>query len=103
MRSLTGAVVSVWGKASRRQIMTPTLTSGIRGTEVYTEMFSKQGGRTYFCNCHGVVELAALAPARAIKHTDEALEFLTRLVGERTTWQVSGREGSKILEREYGC
>lgn len=109
--------------------MTPTLTAGIRGTGVYTEVFSKQDGRTYFCNCYGVVDLAAgndrelsessyhqatwsepmldgraaLTPARAFNHTDEELKFLARLVGERTAWQVSGRKGSKILEREYGC
>ena len=36
LRLLNGAVVSVWGKGSRRQIVTPTLTVGIRGTGVYS-------------------------------------------------------------------
>ena len=58
LRLLTGAVVSVWGKGSSRQIVTPTLTAGIRGTGVYTEVFANQEGRTYFCNCYGVVDLA---------------------------------------------
>jgi hypothetical protein len=120
LRLLTGAVVSVWGKGSSRQIVTPTLTAGIRGTGVYTEVFSNQGGRTYFCNCYGVVELAsgndhevsessyhqavwgepalegrsALTPARAINHTDEELEYLARLVGQRTAWEISGKKGN---------
>ncbi len=128
LRLLTGAVVSVWGKGSSRQIVTPTLTAGIRGTGVYTEVFSKQNGRTYFCNCYGVVDLSsgndrevsessyhqavwveptldgrsALAPARAINHTDEELEFLARLVGQRTAWQISGQKGNKGTVREYG-
>lgn len=128
LRLLTGAVVSVWGKGSSRQIVTPTLTAGIRGTGVYTEVFPQRGGRSYFCNCYGVVDLAsgndhelsessyhqamwaeplldgraALTPARAINHTDEELEYLARLIGERTSWQISGRKGNKTLEREYG-
>jgi len=128
LRLLTGAVVSVWGKGSSRRIITPTLTAGIRGTGVYTEVFSGQSGRTYFCNCYGVVDLAsgkdrevsessyhqavwgepaldgrsALTPARAINHTDEELEYLARLVGQRTAWQISGQKGNKGAVREYG-
>ena len=128
LRLLTGAVVSVWGKGSSRQIVTPTLTAGIRGTGVYTEVFSKHSERTYFCNCYGVVDLASgsdretsessyheavwgepaldgrasLTPARAINHTDEELEYLARLIGERTAWQISGKKGSKVMAREYG-
>ncbi|MDO8283600.1 MAG: iron dicitrate transport regulator FecR [Rhodoferax sp.] len=128
LRLLTGAVVSVWGKGSSRRIVTPTLTAGIRGTGVYTEVFSNQGGRSYFCNCYGVVDLAAgndrevsessyhqavwaepvldgrsaLTPARAINHTDEELEYLARLVGQRTAWQISGKKGDKGTVREYG-
>lgn len=128
LRLLTGAVVSVWGKGTSRQIITPTLTAGIRGTGVYTEVFSNQGDRSYFCNCYGVVDLrsgndrelsestyhqavwgepaldgrSALTPARAINHTDEELEFLARLVGQRTAWQISGQKGNKGAVREYG-
>lgn len=128
LRLLTGAVVSVWGKGSSRQIVTPTLTAGIRGTGVYTEVFSNHSERTYFCNCYGVVDLASgsdretsessyheavwgepalggrasLTPARAINHTDEELEYLARLIGDRTAWQISGKKGSKVMAREYG-
>ena len=120
LRLLTGAVVSVWGKGSDRRIVTPTLTAGIRGTGVYTEIFAKQNNRSYFCNCYGTVDLSTdndrktsvsdyheavwadrrdgemvLNPARAINHTDEELEFLARLVDQRTAWEISGVKGSK--------
>lgn len=121
LRMLTGAVVSVWGRGSSRQIVTPTLTAGIRGTGVYTEVFAQEGYRSYFCNCYGTVELAAgndralsqssyhqsfwaeprprdgrlLTPAKAINHTDEELEFVASLVAQRTAWQVLGRTGVK--------
>ena len=121
LRLLTGAVASVWNRGGSRQIVTPTLTAGIRGTGVYTEVFPEQGLRSYFCNCYGEVAMAAgadrvlsrsdyhqafwgevqprggrlLTPARAINHTDEELEFLARLVGQRTAWQVAGRRGVK--------
>ena len=121
LRLVAGAVVSVWGKGTNRQIVTPTMTAGIRGTGVYTEIFADQGGRSYFCNCYGTVDLAAgsnrttsqseyhqaywgelspkdgtsLTMAKAINHTDEELEFLARLTGQRTAWQISGRKGTK--------
>jgi FecR protein len=121
LRMLTGAVVSVWGRGGSRQITTPTITAGIRGTGVYTEVFPQQGYRSYFCNCYGTVELSAgreravsesvyhqsfwaepepregrvLRPANAINHTDEEVETLARLVGQRTAWEVLGRRGVK--------
>jgi hypothetical protein len=121
LRMLTGAVASVWGKGSSRQIITPTLTAGIRGTGVYTEVLPQQNFRSYFCNCYGTVDMSAsgdravsvaeyhqafwgeaaakngkmLTPAKAINHTDEELEFLARLVNQRTAWQIAGRKGVK--------
>ena len=121
LRLLSGAVASVWGRGANRRIVTPTLTAGIRGTGVYTEVLPSQGGRTYFCNCYGTVEVDAggesitsqavyhqsfwgevspkdgrmLTPAKAINHTDEELEYLARLIGQRTAWQISGKKGSK--------
>lgn len=121
LRLLSGAVVSVWGKGAGRQIVTPTLTAGIRGTGTYIEIVASQGGRSYFCNCYGTVEVTAgpdsatsradyhqsfwgevqpkegryLTPARAINHSDEELENLARLVGQRTAWQIVGKKGSK--------
>lgn len=119
LRLLTGAVVSVFGRGARRSIVMPTLTAGIRGTGVYAEVFPDQ--RSYFCNCYGTVEMSArgdralsqasyhqsfwgevepkngrfLTPANAINHTDEEVEFLARLVGQQTAWQIEGRKGVK--------
>lgn len=121
LRLVSGAVASVWGRGARRQIVTPTLTAGIRGTGVYTEVFKAQADRTYFCNCYGTVDLQAgnealqsqsqyhqafwgepqaragrfLTAAPAINHTDEELEQLARLIDQRTAWQVAGRPGVK--------
>lgn len=122
LRLLTGAVASVWGKGTARRIQTPTLTAGIRGTGVYTEVFAERDNRTYFCNCYGTIDLQAsgsaatsqaeyhqsfwaepqasaagsfLTPARAINHTDEEIEFLARLIDQRTAWQLAGRKGVK--------
>jgi hypothetical protein len=121
LRLITGAVVSVWGKGNKRLIVTPTLTAGIRGTGVYTEIFASQEGRSYLCNCYGEVEVKAggdqlisrssyhqsfwgevapkggrmLTPANAINHTDEELEFLARLTGQQTAWQIAGHKGIK--------
>ena len=36
-----------------------------------------------------------LTPAGAINHTDEELEFLAGLIGQRTAWQIAGRKGTK--------
>lgn len=121
LRMVAGAVVSVWGKGDKRLIVTPTITAGIRGTGVYTELFAQQEGRGYFCNCYGLVEMRAgadqvlsrseyhqafwgevapvkgrmLTPAKAINHTDEELEFLARLTNQRTAWQIAGHKGVK--------
>ena len=124
LRLITGAVASVWGKGSNRQIVTPTMTAGIRGTGVYTEIFADQGGRSYFCNCYGTVDMSSgkdkttsvseyhqafwgevspkegrsLTPAKAINHTDQELEYLARLANQRTAWQISGKKGSKEVQ-----
>ncbi|GAB3777188.1 hypothetical protein GCM10028796_55940 [Ramlibacter monticola] len=121
LRLLTGAVAAAWGRGTPRQLVTPTLTAGIRGTGLYAEVRPGEDLRTYFCNCYGVIDLTAgrehlvsqadyhqsfwaepapvngrlLTPAPAINHTDEEMEFLARLLGERTPWQVAGRRGTK--------
>jgi len=121
LRLLAGAVASVWGRGERRMIVTPTVTAGIRGTGVYTEVSPQQGGRSYFCNCYGTVDLSAagdhvtsvadyhqafwaeteprngrmLTPAGAINHTDDEMETLARLAGQRTAWQIKGHKGMR--------
>lgn len=121
LRMLTGAVASVWGRGNSRQIITPTLTAGIRGTGVYTEVRAAEGYRSYFCNCYGTVDMVAgnerltsratyhqsfwaeapprdgrlLTPAGAHNHTAEEMEYLARLVNQKTAWEVLGRKGVK--------
>jgi hypothetical protein len=121
LRILTGAVATVWGKGNKRLITTPTLTAGIRGTGTYTEVFDQQNFRSYFCNCYGTIEMAAgpdrlvstssyhqsfwgeaeprngrvLTAANAINHTDEELEYLGKLVNQKTAWEIEGRRGVK--------
>ena len=121
LRLLTGAVGSAFGRGPSRTIVTPTLTAGIRGTGVYTEVFPDQANRSYFCNCYGTVDMQAggnralsvssyhqsfwgeaepkagrfLTPAPALNHTDEEIEFLAGLVDQRTAWQIAGRTGVK--------
>lgn len=131
LRLISGAVVSVWGKGNNRVIVMPTLTAGIRGTGVYSEIFADQGGRNYFCNCYGTVDLISaanngsalakttsqadyhqsfwsepqggtLTPAKAINHSDEELEFLANLIEQRTTWQKMGKKGNKDGTGEIG-
>jgi hypothetical protein len=121
LRLLTGAVASVWGKGSSRQIITPTLTAGIRGTGVYTEVLPGEDFRSYFCNCYGTVDVNVggpsvvsrsqyhqsfwsappvadkadkkLMPAKPINHLDKELEFLARLTNQQTNWQLMGKKG----------
>jgi hypothetical protein len=119
LRIITGAVVSVWNKGGTRSIITPTLTAGIRGTGIYTEVQPEQGNRTYFCNCYGTVDMVAgetkleseadyhqsfwvestpkdgttIRSAGYLNHTDEELEFLAALINQRTYWQIEGRKG----------
>ncbi|HNI75760.1 MAG TPA: iron dicitrate transport regulator FecR [Giesbergeria sp.] len=121
LRLLSGAVASVWSKGADRQLVTPTLTAGIRGTGVYAEVRPQEDYRSYFCNCYGSVDLNAggeqlrseseyhqsfwaeahpregrrLIPAEAINHTDEEMEMLAALVQQRTAWQITGRKGSR--------
>lgn len=121
LRLITGAVVSVWGKGSSRSIVMPTITAGIRGTGVYAEVLADQNNRNYFCNCYGTVDLEAAGEKRvstadyhqafysevddkgagrfiaagAVNHTDEELEFLAKLIDQRTNWQISGKKGTK--------
>ena len=113
LRLLTGAVLSVWRRGGNQQVVTPTLTAGIRGTGTYAEVGAD--GRSYFCNCYGTVELSArgervlsrseyhqsfvsearprdgrlLTPATMLNHSDEEVEFVAGLLGQRTL----GRKG----------
>lgn len=118
LRLHAGAVASVWGANSRHQIITPNLNAGFRSAGVYTEVFETREQHSYLCNCYGTLTLSAgkektvststyheafwalaessesevLMPADSIRHADEELEFLARLISQKTAWQVSGQK-----------
>jgi len=113
LRIVTGAVGAAFRRGTRRTVYTPTVTAGIRGTAVYVQ--TTPGG-TYFCTCHGAVELTSarpgsgrlvvqssrhsspqlvpdpaaggdeFVPARIETHTDAEIETLERYVGRRPPW-----------------
>ncbi|WP_295856116.1 iron dicitrate transport regulator FecR [uncultured Xylophilus sp.] len=125
LRLTTGALAAVWGRGERRSLVTPTVTAGIRGTGIYAEVDRvPEGPRTYFCTCFGTVDLDAggdrltsradyhqgfwarslpapgttgqrLMPTVPLNHTDDEMEMLARLVGQRTPWETAGRRGDR--------
>jgi hypothetical protein len=118
LRLVTGALGAVFGKrpGGSLRVQTATVTAGIRGTGCYLEVKSEG---TYFCTCHGTIELAAAAntrdretltatrhnnprmiyvkpkdgqlfePAVFATHTDAEMEMLERAVGRRAPWVKS--------------
>ena len=90
------------------------------GCGVYTEIMPNSSGstQTYLCNCYGGLELVAgerremlhadhhsaiwadpvigrygnIASADTLNHADRELEYLARLVGQRTPWQTLGKK-----------
>ena len=119
LRLITGGIASVWGKGKERRVVTNTTTLGIRGTGLYNEIMPD--GRDYFCNCYGTIDLMAheqkritqssyhtafwiapegsnvpnsIRPAKGINHSDEELELLAQLIGQRTAWQITGKPGA---------
>ncbi len=62
----------------------PTLAAGIRGTGGNRVTSEAQHHQSFSTQPQG----AALAPANAINHTDEELDFLAQLINQRTAWQI---------------
>lgn len=108
LRVLTGSILAVFSPGGPRQIVTPTLTMGVRGTAVY---LSAGADETYACTCYGAVHLehagsgesvdvlarhhsahrvlarpvsgAVIESAGMVDHTDDELIMLEALVGRR--------------------
>lgn len=108
LRVLTGSILAVFSPGGPRQIVTPTLTMGIRGTGVY---LSASADETYACTCYGAVHLehagsgesvdvlarhhsahrvlarsvsgTVIESAGMVDHTDDELIMLEALVGRR--------------------
>lgn len=71
-RVTTGAVLSVFGRRTEKEMRTPTATLGIRGTGLYVEA---EPDRSYVCTCYGTVRIAAadtpsIAETVTAKHHD---------------------------------
>ena len=119
LRLVTGKLLSVFGRGSRR-IATTTASIGIRCTGIYIEA---EAERSYVCTCYGVVDLQASnmpearetvstthhdAPryiyahgempikmieiAPVINHTDVELVMLEALVGRKPPFVGTGME-----------
>ncbi len=122
LRLVTGKLLSVFGRGSRR-IATTTATIGIRGTGIYIEA---EAERTYVCTCYGLVDLQAsnmpearetvrtthhdapryiyargempikmIESAPVINHTDAELIMLEALLGRTPPFVGSGVEYNK--------
>jgi hypothetical protein len=61
LRLATGALGATFARGTRRQLIAPTATIGIRGTGVYLEVAPEVA---YFCTCFGSTEI--LAPSGAV-------------------------------------
>ncbi|MDQ3058414.1 MAG: iron dicitrate transport regulator FecR [Pseudomonadota bacterium] len=118
LRLQAGAVASVWGASSRRQIVTPHLSADFESAGVYAQVSRTRQPHSYLCNCYGTLVLSAgrqniestsagheafwaapessegglLMPADSINHTDKELELLARLLNQKTPWQASGEK-----------
>jgi len=119
LRLVTGKLLSVFGRGSRR-IATTTATIGIRGTGIYIEA---EAERSYVCTCYGVVDLQAsnmpearetvstthhdapryiyahgempikmIETAPVVNHTDVELVMLEALVGRKPPFVGTGME-----------
>ena len=119
VRMFTGALLSVFGRRTRRplQMATSVATIGIRGTGVYLEANPEQ---SYVCTCYGQTQLAStddpsssetivsqqhdapryilaegspgerIRPAPFINHDDEELALIEALVGREPPFAVFG-------------
>jgi hypothetical protein len=103
LRLITGALGATFQRGSRRTLVAPTATIGIRGTGVYLEATPDAA---YFCTCFGSTEILApsgamvenvtvatahqarmmmtgmrIVPAGFERHTNEEMARLEALVG----------------------
>lgn len=79
-RLVSGALLTVFGpRHDGIDLNTPTVTVGIRGTGVYTEV---EPDRTYLCTCYGETQLNALAD-RSVSETVRATHHAGRYIYAR--------------------
>lgn len=115
LRVITGGILSVFGKGEK-QLITPTVTIGIRGTGCYIEAGEH---RSYFCLCYGEADVTpvsgetlhvrtshhenplwigegAASRAEVVNHTDDELILLEELVGRRPPFYGSYGTGGRF-------
>lgn len=107
LRLVTGALLSVFGKGTPKQVDTLTSAVGVRGTGLYVE---SEPERSYVCNCYGDIQITVaddpavterivskhhdapryvvkagrrIVPAPFINHTDVELALIEALVGRK--------------------
>lgn len=79
MRLVTGGLMSVFEKGSRRELHTTSATIGVRGTGFYCSIEKEQ---TYFCTCYGTTEVSTQEGERTIQSTHHKPYFIDHKTGE---------------------
>jgi hypothetical protein len=79
MRLVTGGLMSVFEKGSRRELQTTSATIGIRGTGFYCVVEEE---KTYFCTCYGSTEVNTSEGERIIQATHHKPYFIDNKTGE---------------------
>ncbi len=79
MRLVTGGLMSVFEKGSRRELQTTSATIGVRGTGFYCLIEKEQ---TYFCTCYGTTEVNTSEGERIIQATHHKPYFIDHKTGD---------------------
>lgn len=79
MRLVTGGLMSVFEKGSRRELQTTSATIGVRGTGFYCVV---EEDKTYFCTCYGSTEVNTSEGERIIQATHHKPYFIDHKTGE---------------------
>jgi hypothetical protein len=78
MRLISGGLMSVFEKGSRRELKTTSATIGVRGTGFYCVVEEQQ---TYFCTCYGSTEVSTQEGERTIQATHHKPYFIDHKTG----------------------
>jgi hypothetical protein len=79
MRLVTGGLMSVFEKGSRRELQTTSATIGVRGTGFYCVV---EEDKTYFCTCYGSTEVNTSEGERIIQATHHKPYFIDNKTGD---------------------
>jgi hypothetical protein len=79
MRLVTGSLMSVFEKGSRRELKVTSATIGVRGTGFYCVV---EEDKTYFCTCYGSTEVNTPAGEKIIRATHHKPYFIDHKTGD---------------------